>query len=146
MGAADIFATFLYYFLVTRVGMVRGFTYLFGLLAVSSIALVITMAVTGAEEMRVVEPGLSAGLSILIFCMRIAAFSTFAINYSQVVQLTPTLMTGLVFAVVNTAARAFTIFAPLTAELMTNAAWTCTIVAVVAMLMLPYFNLHTKLE
>lgn len=46
MGCADILATGLYYILVTQIGMVRSFTYLFGLLAVSSIGLVITMAVT----------------------------------------------------------------------------------------------------
>lgn len=85
MGCADIVATLLYYFLVTRVGMVRSFTYLYGLLTVSSMGLVITMAVTGADELRVVEPGLSATLSLLIIGMRIASFSTFAINYSQVV-------------------------------------------------------------
>lgn len=62
------------------------------------------------------------------------------------VQLTPTLLIGLVFAIVNTACRAITIFAPLVAELVTNSAWTVTILAVIGMCVVPRFNLHTKLE
>jgi len=82
MGCADFVATFIYYIMITRTGVVKSFIGLFGLLVVSSIGLVITMAVTEAEELVNVSPGLSAGLSLLIIGMRIAAFSTFAINYS----------------------------------------------------------------
>ena len=82
MGCADVVATVIYYFMITRVGVVQSFLILFGLLAVSSIALVLTLGVTKAEEMRVVDAGLSAGLSIMIIGMRIASFGSFAINYS----------------------------------------------------------------
>lgn len=60
--------------------------------------------------------------------------------------LTPTLIIGLVFAVVNTVCRSFTIFAPLTAELLNNASWTCAVLAVCGMIAVPYISLNTKLE
>lgn len=82
MGIADIVATGLFYILVSKLGMILAFLILFGLLAVSSITLVITLAITKAEELLVVEPGLSACLSLMIIGMRIAAFGSFAINYS----------------------------------------------------------------
>lgn len=82
MGCSDFVATIIYYVMITNTGVVKSFILLFGLLTVSSIGLVITMAVTDAEELLIIEPGLSAGLSLLIIGMRIASFSTFAINYS----------------------------------------------------------------
>lgn len=82
MGCSDFVATIIYYVMITNTGVVKSFILLFGLLTVSSIGLVITMAVTNAEELLIIEPGLSAGLSLLIIGMRIASFSTFAINYS----------------------------------------------------------------
>lgn len=82
MGCADVVATVIYYFMITKIGVVQSFLILFGLLAVSSIALVVTLGVSKAEEMRVVDAGLSAGLSIMIIGMRIASFGSFAINYS----------------------------------------------------------------
>jgi len=60
--------------------------------------------------------------------------------------LTPTLLTGKVFAIVNTAAKSLTILAPLAAELLSNAAWTCAIGALAAIVAVPYFNLDTKME
>lgn len=82
MGVADIVATAFYYILITHCGIIKAFMYLFGLLAVSSMGLVITLAVTNAEEAKNIEAGLSATLSILIIGMRIASFATFAVNYS----------------------------------------------------------------
>ncbi len=82
MGCSDFVATLIYYVMITKTGVVQSFIILFGLLAISSIGLVVTMAVTKAEDLVIVEPGLSAGLSLLIIGMRIASFSTFAINYS----------------------------------------------------------------
>ena len=55
-------------------------------------------------------------------------------------------MVGLVFAIVNTVARAMTIFAPITAELVNNSAWTVTIFAAVGIWAVPGLNLNTKLE
>jgi len=146
MGFSDIFAVIIYYFLVERSGVIRSFIFFFALLAFTSISLVITMAVSEAESMDIVPKGLSALLSLLIIGMRIGSFASFAINYSQVVYLTPTMMVGLVFAFVNTVCRGFTIFAPLVAELVNNSAWTCSILAVFGILIVPYFNLNTKLE
>lgn len=78
--------------------------------------------------------------------MRIASFGTFAINYSQVVELTPTMMIGLVFGIVNAFSRGLTIFAPLIAELMHNSSWTCTLLAVGGIAAVRGFNLGTKLD
>jgi hypothetical protein len=50
MGLSDIAATILFYLLSTHLGAVKSFVILFGLLAVSSIALVVTLAVTSAED------------------------------------------------------------------------------------------------
>jgi hypothetical protein len=85
MGAADIVATAIYYLLVTKTGVVQSFLVFFVMIAVSSIILVIVLAVTDAEDALVVATGLSCGLSILIIGMRIGAFASFAVNYSQVV-------------------------------------------------------------
>jgi hypothetical protein len=78
--------------------------------------------------------------------MRLGAFSTFAINYALVVELTPTLYTGLVFAIVNTVCRSVTIVAPICAELLTNSSWTCTIFAVAGILAVDRLEMNTKLE
>jgi hypothetical protein len=78
--------------------------------------------------------------------MRIAALSTFAIGYSQVVELTPTLMIGLVFGIVNTFSRGLTIFAPLVAELISNSSWTCTVLATIGIVAVRGFNTGTKRE
>jgi hypothetical protein len=85
MGLADVVSVVIYLVMVSKVGVVRSFTYLFGLLAVSSVGLVVVMEASKAQDLEVVQPGLSASLSLLIIGMRIASFSTFAINYSQVV-------------------------------------------------------------
>jgi hypothetical protein len=50
MGVSDIVATVLYYSLVTKIGMVRSFVIFFSLLAFSSISMVITLAISGAED------------------------------------------------------------------------------------------------
>lgn len=146
MGISDIVATAVYYVLMTNVGMARSFTYLFLLLAVSSLILVIVLGFTHADQKEVVSTGLSASLSILVILMRIGSFSTFAVNYSQVIELTPTLMIGLVFGIVNTVARGITIFAPLVAELVPNSSWTCTVLAVTGMIAVRGFHAGTKLE
>jgi hypothetical protein len=140
MGLADVIAVVSYLVMVSRVGVVHSFTYLFGLLAASSLGLVVMMEASKAsQQMEVVQPGLSASLSLCVIGMRIASFSTLAINYSQVVQLTPTLLTGKVFSLVNTAAKSLTILAPLAAELLSNAAWTCAVGALAAIMAVPYF-------
>lgn len=82
MGAADIVATAIYYLLVTKTGVVQSFLVFFVMIAVSSILLVIVLAVTDAEDAVVVSTGLSCGLSILIIGMRIGSFASFAVNYS----------------------------------------------------------------
>ncbi len=60
--------------------------------------------------------------------------------------LTPTLIIGLVFAIVNTVCRTFTIFAPLTAELLNNASWTCAVLAIFGMIAVPYISLNNTIE
>ena len=146
MGISDIGATAIYYFLTIYFGMVKSFGILFSLLAVSSLSLVIVLGVTHADDQEFITTGLSFTLSFLIILMRISAFATFAINYSQVVELTPTLMIGLVFGIVNTFSRGLTIFAPLVAELVSNSSWTCTVLAIIGIVAVRGFNLGTKLE
>jgi hypothetical protein len=83
MGLADVIAVVSYLVMVSRVGVVHSFTYLFGLLAASSLGLVVMMEASKAsQELDVVQPGLSASLSLCVIGMRIASFSTLAINYS----------------------------------------------------------------
>ena len=144
MGLSDIAATILFYLLSTHLGAVKSFVILFGLLAVSSIALVVTLAVTSAEDAVSLSSKLSLTLTILIIAMRLASFSTFALNYSLVVELTPTLFTGLVFAIVNTVCRTFTIFAPIIAELVGNSAWSCTVLAAIGIFTVPFLHMNTK--
>lgn len=140
MGLADVIAILSYLVMVSRVGVVHSFTYLFGLLAVSSLGLVLLMEANKAsQEFEVLQPELSASLCLCVIGMRIASFSTLAINYSQVVQLTPTLLTGKVFSLVNTVAKSLSILAPIAAELLTNAAWTCAVGALAAIMAVPYF-------
>ena len=146
MGISDIFATAIYYFLTQYYGMIKSFSLLFTLLAISSLGLVIVLGVTHADDQEIISKGLSFALSFLIILMRISSFATFAINYSQVVELTPTLMIGLVFGIVNTFSRGLTIFAPLVAELVSNSSWTCTVLAVIGIVAVRGFNLGTKLE
>ena len=146
MGFSDMAATVLYYILSTKLGAVKTFIILFALLALSSLSLVITLAVTRAEDTVNLSSTLSTILTFLIIAMRLASFSTFALNYSIVVELTPTLFTGLVFAIVNTVCRSFTILAPLIAELVNNSAWSCTVFAVLGMLAVPYLHMNTKLD
>lgn len=146
MGFSDMAATLIFYFAATRLSVSKSFILLFGLLALSSLGLCITLGITKAEDLVELSTGLSVTLSILVIAMRIASFSSFAFNYSQVVELTPTLFTGLVFAIVNTVCRAFTILAPLIAELVPNSSWSCAVIAVGGMVMVPYLRMNTKLD
>ena len=50
MGLSDIGATCIFYGLKTRLGVVKSFVILFGLLTLASLSLVITLAVSGAEH------------------------------------------------------------------------------------------------
>ena len=81
-----------------------------------------------------------------VILMRIASFATFAINYNQVIDLTPTMMIGLVFGIVNAFSRGLTIFAPLVAELVQNSSWTCTLLALAGIAAVRNFSPGTKLE
>ena len=87
---------------------------------------------------------LTAMLTICLLCVRIASFSTFAINYTSVVELTPTMLSGLVFGIVNTVCRSLTIFAPVIAELVPNPAWTVMVVGVVGVVCVQWFEKGTK--
>lgn len=85
MGCADMFATVLYYVLITKLGMVQSFRILFSLLAMSSLSLVVLLAIADVDSYAVAETtpaGLAVALSALIMCMRVTSFATFAINYS----------------------------------------------------------------
>jgi len=146
MGCADIFATVIYYLLITRIGMILSFKILFVLLAFGSLSIVSLLAVNNIEDGSEPSPQLSACLSILIMVMRVSSFATFAINYSQVIELTPTLMNGLVFGIVNTAARGVSIFAPLVAELVQNSSWSVSLFAVVGIWAVTGFQKGTKIE
>ena len=75
-----------------------------------------------------------------------SAFSTFALNYCQVLNLTPTMMTALVFGIVNTVSRGLTIFAPLMTELVKNSGWTITLLALVGLFSTRFFHEGTKLH
>lgn len=146
MGLSDMAATLVFYVLSTNLGPIKSFVILFSLLVLSSLALVVTLAVTSAEDAVSLSSHLSLTLTILIIAMRLASFSTFALNYSLVVELTPTLFTGLVFAIVNTVCRAFTILAPIIAELVGNSAWSCTVLAIMGIFTVPFLHMNTKLD
>jgi hypothetical protein len=87
----------------------------------------------GIGEENDPTPEMACLLSVLILGMRVSSFATFAINYSQVIELTPTLMSGLVFGIVNTVARGVSIFAPLVSELVPNSSWSVTVLALIGM-------------
>ena len=82
MGLSDMFSCVLTYFLATSLSTVRVFTWLFSLLILSSMSLTITMATTSASDPDSdLSPQLAALLTLSIIGMRVAAFSSFNVNY-----------------------------------------------------------------
>lgn len=147
MGVSDLTAIMIYYSIITYKGIVTSYTILFFTLAVSSLCLVLILAMKNLEDSEVkIKPLLSFGISISIMAMRISSFATFAINYSTVIELTPTLMVGLVFGIVNTIASFLTVFAPLIAELVYNSSWTVTILAGLGVWVVSGLQLNVKID
>ena len=144
VGLADFCSTLLVYYMAKRQGFIKVIMWLFGLLIVSSISLVITLATSSASDPDAdLSPGLAALLTCSIIGMRIASFASY-VCYVQLVLLTPTLLTGIVFACCGTVSRSLAILAPISAELMGNPAWTCAVLAFAGILALPHLHFDTK--
>ena len=129
MGIADIFATLVFYLLMTYLGPVKAYTILFSALAIGGAGLCTLIAYNDTAPGAELPTWLTALLSISLLFLRISSFASSAINMSQVIELTPTMLQGLVFGVVNTVSRGITIFSPVVAELVNNGSWTCCIMA-----------------
>lgn len=129
MGIADMFATLIFYLLTTYLGPVKAYTILFTTLAIGGAGLFILIALNDTEPGAELPVWLTVLLSTSLLFLRISSFASSGINISQVIALTPTMMQGLVFGVVNTVSRGITIFSPVVAELVDNGSWTCCIMA-----------------
>jgi hypothetical protein len=86
VGFADIFATLLYFALVSHLKLTQSFKLLFNTLAIVSLALWFVLGSIGEDEIDVV---MSGWLTLLVMAMRVSAFATFALNYNQVLEVTP---------------------------------------------------------
>jgi len=125
-----MFATIVFYLLTTNLGPVKAYTILFSALCVGGASLCILIALNDTAPGKELPDWLSALLSISLLILRISSFASSAINISQVIELTPMMLQGLVFGVVNTVSRGITICSPVVAELVDNGSWTCCIMAV----------------
>jgi hypothetical protein len=92
MGVADIFATLVFYLLTTYLGPVKAYTILFSTLCIGGAALCTLIALNDTAPGAELPGWLSALLSISLLLLRISSFASSAINISQVIELTPTML------------------------------------------------------